>query len=297
VTEHRFGGDWTETKLACLRSYLLQYRHIFRQNERARFFKTWFVDAFAGTGSRVDTAAQNEALTLFHDVYGDLDAGNYREGSASIALSLDDPFDNYLFIEKSAARMHTLKENLSKAHPHRMTRCSFEMGDANDVIKRWSAVRNWKRERAVVFLDPYGMQVEWRTIELLGQTKAVDLWYLFPLGVGVSRLLTRHGDMEESWKARLDTLFGTPEWRQAFYGASRIWPLFPEQEQIPERTATPESIESFLHKRLESCFEGVARGLVLKNSRSNPMYLLCFAAANKRGAPVALRIAQHILAE
>ncbi len=42
----------------------------------------------------------------------------------------------------------------------------------------------------MVFLDPYGMQVEWSTIEALAATKAIDLWYLFPLGVGVARLLT-----------------------------------------------------------------------------------------------------------
>jgi three-Cys-motif partner protein len=144
---------------------------------------------------------------------------------------------------------------------------------------------------------PSGMQVEWRTVQLLGATKAVDLWYLFPLGVGVSRLLTRGGHMDESWASRLDALLGTPEWRDEFYKPSQTLSLFPEQEPTFERTATPESIEAFVHRRLGSCFEGVARGLVLKNSRSNPMYLLCFAAANRRGAPIALRIAQHLLDE
>lgn len=47
------------------------------------------------------------------------------------------------------------------------------------------------RRRAVVFLDPFGMQVEWRTIERIGQTKAIDLWILFPLGVAVNRFLTK----------------------------------------------------------------------------------------------------------
>ncbi|MEW6074198.1 MAG: hypothetical protein AB1726_16580 [Planctomycetota bacterium] len=54
--------------------------------------------------------------------------------------------------------------------------------------------------RKVLFLDPYGMQVEWVTIEAVAQTKAIDLWVLFPLGVGVNRLLTKSGEIPESWR-------------------------------------------------------------------------------------------------
>ena len=49
MIEHVFGGDWTEDKLRRLREYLIAYRHIFTGNPRAAYFKTWYVDAFAGT--------------------------------------------------------------------------------------------------------------------------------------------------------------------------------------------------------------------------------------------------------
>jgi hypothetical protein len=43
-------------------------------------------------------------------------------------------------------------------------------------------------------------------------------------------------------------------------------------------------------------FEGVARNpLLLVNSKNTPLYLLCFAAANKKGAKTAIKIAQDIL--
>jgi hypothetical protein len=42
-------------------------------------------------------------------------------------------------------------------------------------LKKWCKERNWQKERAVVYLDPYGMQVEWSTIEALAATKAIDL--------------------------------------------------------------------------------------------------------------------------
>ena len=33
-----------------------------------------------------------------------------------------------------------------------------------------------------LFLDPYGMQVEWATIESIAHTQAIDLWLLFSAG-------------------------------------------------------------------------------------------------------------------
>jgi len=294
--EHTFGGSWTEVKLDCLRKYLQAYRQLFRTNARAQFFKTWFVDAFAGTGRRSNPAIGDEQ-PLFDDVYADADAETYREGSATIALSLPDPFDKYLFIEKSAHKLATLKNRIATVHPERLARCSFRPGDANELLKRWCNERNWTKERAVVFLDPYGTQVEWSTIESLASTKGVDLWYLFPLGVGVSRLLTHTGDIEASCQARLDLLFGTPTWRDRFYRRGTTVDLFGETRETLERTAAPEQIGAFIRERLQSCFVGVAKGLVLRNSRSNPMYLLCFAASNERGKRVGVKIAGDILKE
>jgi three-Cys-motif partner protein len=63
-------------------------------------------------------------------------------------------------------------------------------GDANVEIQELCK-KDWSSHRAVLFLDPYGMQVEWKTIEAIAATKAIDLWLLFPLGIGVNRLLTK----------------------------------------------------------------------------------------------------------
>jgi three-Cys-motif partner protein len=296
MSEHRFGGDWTEDKLSRLAKYLKAYRHIFTQNERARYFKTWYVDAFAGTGSRAIYTNAPSKQAVFEDVYADRETSEYRDGSAKIALALPEPFDHYLFIEKSKGRVNQLKEAMEREHMSLIPRCDFRPGDANAVLKAWCKERDWQKERAVVFLDPYGMQVEWSTVETLAATKAIDLWYLFPLGVGVARLLTYRGDIDEAWQRRLDLLFGTAEWRTEFY---RMIPgqtdLFGESHNILERDASVAKIEAFIHKRLAVIFEKAAKGLVLRNSRQSPLYLLCFAAANARGAPTAIRIAQGIL--
>jgi len=298
MSEHVFGGDWTEVKLAKLGEYLNAYRRIFSRNSKASYFKTWYVDAFAGTGTRTKAVAPRPpGKPLFgNDVYKDADTKRYRAGSAKIAIALSDPFHKYLFIDKSARRINELKQVIQKEYGKLISRCDFQHGDANDVLKQWCKERNWSKERAVVFLDPYGMQVEWSTIKTLGGTEGVDLWYLFPLGVGVARLLKRDGDIDESWAKRLDIFFGTRDWRKHFYITRERQGLF-ETLTETKRDASVKNIQAFINEQLKTCFAGVAEGLVLRNSKSSPMYSLCFAAANARGAPVAIKIAQDILAD
>jgi len=291
---HTFGGDWTDDKLDCLGKYLAEYRRIFVKNERARYFKTWYVDAFAGTGSRSvhDPTAPTEPL--FEGDYGDPESQRYRDGSAIIALGLESPFDEYLFIEKSKMRLKELKLEIGNRYKELLSRCEFSSEDANKALREWSTKRDWKRERAVVFLDPYGMQVEWETLRTLAATKAIDLWYLFPLGIGVARLLPRDGIIEEVWQRRLDLVFGTNEWKNHFYETRVNSSLFGNEETMV-RAASEEKIHDYIERRLGTCFAKVAKGLVLRNSRSSPLYLLCFAAANERSAHTGLKIAQWIL--
>lgn len=127
------------------------------------------------------------------------------------------------------------------------------------------------------------------------KTKAIDLWLLFPLGIGVNRLLTRSGEIPDSWRHRLDLLLGTTDWYDAFYKVEQAPTLFDSAETKVVK-ATTEVIGRYFHDRLSSIFEAVApTPRVLSNSSNCPLYLLCFAAGNRRGAPIALRIAEHLL--
>jgi hypothetical protein len=60
--------------------------------------------------------------------------------------------------------------------------------------------------------------------------------------------------------------------------------------------ASLDTIGRYFNDRLRSIFHAVAAApRVLRNSRNCPLYLLCFAVGNPRGAPTALRIANHLL--
>lgn len=291
---HEFGGDWTAEKLERIRKYLHAYTTIFRGNVRARTLTTTYVDAFAGTGYRLDAQDGPESPpALFPELVQD-DARQLQKGSARVALEVEPGFSKYVFVEKDVQRAQELQalktEFPAKASSIHVVRC-----DANDYLQRWCRDTNWSRSRAVVFLDPYGMQVDWATIVAIAATKAIDLWLLFPLGMAVNRLLTRQGPPPEAWERRLTRFFGTDDWKSAFYQRTTVRTPFGEEEMFAKDTDY-EAISRYFVSRLKTVFVGVAENpLPLRNARNVPLYLLCFAAGNARGAETAVKIAGHIL--
>jgi CheY-like chemotaxis protein len=119
-------------------------------------------------------------------------------------------------------------EKLKTKFPTKASSIQIRQGDANESLVSWIGSQNWKKTRAVVFLDPYGMQIEWGTLKALGQTCGVDLWLLFPLGVGVMRLLTKSSPPPEAWSQRITRMLGTSEWENKFYGSSADPEFFPD---------------------------------------------------------------------
>lgn len=294
MSEHVFGGDWTGEKLERVRKYLQAYTTIFHTNERARYFTTYFVDAFAGTGERMDSNIPGLSETPLLDVESDPEFLGLQKGSSRIALEVEPGFDRYLFIEHSRKRVTEL-ERLKDLYPSRANGVQIERGDANMVLTTWCQQTDWQRHRAVVFLDPYGMQVNWSTIEAIAATKAIDLWMLFPIGQAVNRLLINRKLPPEGWANALTRTFGEDAWRHRFYKKSVQQSLFGEEE-YETKIADFEDIEAYFLERLGSVFESVAKNpLLLCNSRGTPIYLLCFAVGNEKGAPTAVRMAQDIL--
>lgn len=293
VAKHEFGGDWTTEKLDRVRKYLCEYMKIFSQNQKAQYFTTIYVDAFAGTGHRVDPAHAKSNAGFF-EAQPDWETEAYKKGSARIALEVRPPFDRFVFVERDASRAADLQQLVAQFSPQ-PNAVTIVPGEANDFLREWCSTTDWGRHRAVVFLDPYGMQVDWATLEALAKTKAVDLWLLFPLGVAVSRLLTRAGPPPAEWSNALTRIFGTPDWRNMFYPRHDEYTLF-GLESVQRKDVNWKKIGEFFVERLKSIFYEVASNpLPLCNSTNTPIYLLCFAAGNSKGAPIAVKIAQHIL--
>lgn len=283
MTNHFFGGAWTETKLDVLKQYL----SVFTTALSKQKFSLLYIDACAGTGQRSE---KQEALPLFGLGEKILDL----DGSARIALQTDPKFDSYLFIEKDKNRFQVL-EKLKSENPR--AKITIEQGDANKILEKAMNSSKWlsHKFRGVIFLDPYGLEIDWETLLAIASTKALDVWYLFSIS-GVVRQVSKDFEKMEGYKKdRLDRQFGTEEWRDAFYKKRKIPGLF-ELIESHKREADVKQIEDWVKRRLESCFSYVEAPLRLPKNGPQ-LFSLFFCVSNDSGKAIGLakKLAGYII--
>lgn len=271
---HRFGGAWTELKLDAVHYYLGFFTRVLRTKP----FDLWYIDAFAGSGSRIGT---RERGGLFEGTPVEKTTEQLA-GSVMRALSVNPPFKRHVFIEGNAVRFREL-EAIRKENPGKLIECRH--GDANTELRSIFASPPWNGQtggrgnhRAVVFLDPYGMNVEWDALRLLAGTQAVDVWYLFPLQA-VTRQLSGDLDKVDAHKQdRLDDIFGTPNWRSELYETQVITDLFAQTFNTSTRSVTQPQIEAYARNRLGTLFRYVSEPLpLIADGRGHLFSLFCLS--------------------
>lgn len=213
-------GPWAREKLDALGKYLAAYTTILRKQ---RYFEGFvYVDAFAGPGSHVirqsaqDADAQLSLLTDFQ--FGAPETRELLRGSPRVALDIEPPFTYYVFVEQDPERAALLHMVQSEYEGRRKIR--IRESDCNAYLREYfidSPKVDWRRWRAVVLLDPFGMQVPWSTIEGLAKTRAVEVILNFPVGMAIQRMLPRDAQISPSIRSKLDEYFGTSEWFEIVY--------------------------------------------------------------------------------
>ena len=264
-----YGGDATLEKLDAIERYGDAYTTALKNTE----FTLHYIDAFAGSGIvRIKEGAAAEQIV---------------PGSAIRALDINDrPFDRLLFIERNTGNVAALKRIVDERGDD--NRVEVVQGDANEHLRRFCVgLRRYEQRmhRALVFVDPFGTQVNWTTVEALAESERCDVLMLIPL-MAVRRLVKRDGFPDEQHAVALTRIFGDEEaWRNLYThtdGGAFSAPGFREIVQL-------------YVKRLETVFVRVVdpeRTLGASSDRS--MFTLLFAASNERGATVAARIAKGV---
>ncbi|HSF95589.1 MAG TPA: three-Cys-motif partner protein TcmP [Thermohalobaculum sp.] len=277
-------GPWAKQKLNALESYLAAYHRVM-QNQK---FKLIYIDAFAGAGwSRVRSGSQDDAwLDLPFDDEQVAAEGEFIEGSPVRALTTGRGFDQYYFFDADPSRaelLHGLMSNYPDKEVH------VEVGDANNGVQKLARRFHVSRNaRGVAFLDPYGPNLHWETVQALADTGKVDVIINFPLAMAINRLITKNAEISEKCVQLLDECFGTHEWYDLAYEEPNG--LFgPEPTRKSEATA--ERLLALYHGRLKDAFGHVVSPSLVTNTRGAPLYYLMWAASHSRGAP----IADHIM--
>jgi three-Cys-motif partner protein len=276
-------------KLDVLKKYLRAYTKIFKRNPRARFYSISYVDAFAGTGTLRRPALGGLAKFL-PELQGPEE--EFRKGSVRRALEVEPAFDHYVFIEKNAKKCKELEATSAEFSNRRV---KIINKDANGALLEWCGNLDPKRERAVVFVDPFGASVKWEVIAALGRTRAVDLWILFPYSA-INRMLVRRRKPPKAWANRLTSVFGTRDWENRFYSTTAFPSLLDSRGiESVHKSADHRVITSFFVERLQTEFVAVSKPFPMHNSNGSLLFLLFFAAANDHSATKGLKIANDII--
>jgi len=286
--EHRFGGIHTDDKIARVHDYLPAFNTALKK----RGFRRVYIEGCAGSGERTET---RPAMPLLDGEDAEPKVVS-KPGSARLAMKATPQFDQYYFIEKNEEHCAAL-QRIAADFPDRSIEC--HCADANLVIQRICRETSWHgrvANRGVAFLDPYGMQIGWLTIEAIARTRAIDCWYFFPL-MGLYRQAANLAPgVDEHKRARLNWVLGTAEWESAWYstphGPTDLFGDPAETIRIADVTA----IERFVRSRLETIFMGgVLEPRRYYGFRGHPLGSLFFAVSNPHAAPLAKRIAQSVL--
>lgn len=282
--DHLFGGQHTDLKLAIVEDYL----KAFTTALRPKFRELWYIDAFAGTGFR--TIKHEERPESFLSA-AEPERIEQRRGSAQIAIGVQPSFDFIVFIDAKQSHVAALNDLAAKNAGRRI---AVIKSDANEAIKSLIASNSWESTRCVLFLDPYGMEVDWTTLEIIAKTQAIDVWFLFSLS-GLYRQATKSiAAVDEHKRAALTRFLGSDTWEQEIYVDSGQGEMFGDDPRI--RSHDVSGLENYVRKKLESIFAKVLAPLALPQKGAQLYSLfLCISNQDPKAIGLATRIGNHIL--
>ena len=265
----KFGAEHTQIKLGALANYLPAYTKALSRVG----FTLHYVDAFAGTGKCTISIGGRETTI---------------PGSAWLALECKPAFDKFMFIEKAPSKAHELR-HLVQEFPGRHT--VTQEGDANEALPLYLSSLG-PGDRAVVNLDPFGMDVHWATLEKIAASKIADVFYLFPLSSFYRQAAHDLSAIDANKAAALNRLLGPHDWRAALYAPGPQDDLFSGQA-AERRVADPYRMAAWVTGCLKGTFPGVADPHILYMRRPDgslgaPLFALYFLVSNPSGKAQAL---------
>jgi three-Cys-motif partner protein len=170
-----------------------------------------------------------------------------------------------------------------------------ETGDASRYLidTLLPTIRYENYNRALCLFDPYGLHLEWRAIEMAGQSRAIDMFLNFPvMDMNRNAIWRNPAAVPPEGIARMNLFWGDQSWRIAAYLEHPQGNLFGPPDLIKQNNET--IVEAFRERSKKIAgFRFVPDPLPMRNSTNAVVYYLFFAAQK----PVADKIIGDIFAK
>jgi len=255
-------GHWSEVKLEIIREYAAAYSRILTARPRLEHI---YIDGFAGAGTHISRATKE-----------------FVPGSPLNALHVEPPFREYHLIDLHHGRVEHLRSIVGSRADVR-----FYERDCNDVLPNCIfPTLEWKSfRRALCLLDPYGLDLDWRVIDMAGKLGTVDLFLNFPvLDMHRNALWHEPERVPPERLARMTQFWGDESWREVVYEERET--LF--GKDLQKKHAANDVLAEAFRKRLQEVagFGYVPAPMPMRNSVHAVIYYLCFASPKAVAASI-----------
>lgn len=257
----RVFGPWTSEKLDYLRRYISMFETSMRGNP---WRQRNYIDMYAGSGK-----------------FRESDNGEVQLGSALVALTTDHPFTNYFFSDSNPDNISTLKTR-TKQLPFNV---EYRVGNANQIVHQivdqirviddqklpgqWSSLN-------LAFLDPDGLELEWKTIQCLASLYTMDLIiYYSQYGLNINFKNCYQAKEETD----IDRFFGTDQWRKIYEQRTKKGSISGIHRDLIDLYKNNLSLLGY--KSIVDQEGGCEP--IMRNTKQAPLYRLIFASKHKRG--------------
>lgn len=257
-------GDWTERKIRIVSKYAKPYAQIIS----SRNLHGYYIDGFSGGGVHIKK-----------------DTGERVLSTARRILQIEPKFERYVFVDFDQQKSDAMRRACNGRSDAQVI-----CGDANEVLPKtvFPQIRFDEYKRALCFLDPYKMLLDWQVLCAAAATKAIEAFIHFPTQ-DVNRNALRHerAKVREEDRSRMTRMWGDDSWEAAAYSSQQG--LF---EKIEERAPINSVIEAFRNRlKKVAGFQYVSKALPMFNRKNGIVYHLIFVTQNA----TAVRIATDIM--
>lgn len=191
-------GPWSEVKLEILKKYAGAYSRILAAQKR---FTHAYIDAFAGPGVHIGRST-----------------GEYVPGSPLNALLVEPPFKEFHLIDLDPQQIENLRRLIGDRPDVLLYNRDCNRVLTEEILPRFTYD---SFRKALCLLDPYGLSLEWKTVEMAGKLGTIEVFINFPIMDINRNVKRRHIDQVTSENLRrMDAFWGDRSWHDVMYQPS-----------------------------------------------------------------------------